>query len=315
MQFDGGPDFSQPVAHNGYTWWYIDALSDDGQRGLTVIAFIGSVFSPYYARARRRGQADPENHCAINVALYGRGGKRWALTERGRNDLDRGVNHLQVGPSRVSWDGTDLIIQVDEVTVPLPSRLQGTIRVSPSATTRDAFVLNPRGNHRWRPIAPYSRVSVDMVKPKLSWRGHGYFDWNAGDTPLENAFVGWTWSRSSGAAGTTIYYDGERRCGEQFGLAVAIDPKGQVTTVAPPPPTSLPATAVWRIPRATRSDFGTAARVIETCEDTPFYARSITEATISGQPVRAMHESLLLDRFASQWVQSLLHFRMPRVAR
>ncbi len=33
----------------GYAWWYVDALSDDGRHGLTLIAFIGSVFSPYYA--------------------------------------------------------------------------------------------------------------------------------------------------------------------------------------------------------------------------------------------------------------------------
>ncbi|MCK7475445.1 MAG: hypothetical protein MZV49_22675 [Rhodopseudomonas palustris] len=29
-------------------WWYIDAISDDGTEGLTIITFVGSVFSPYY---------------------------------------------------------------------------------------------------------------------------------------------------------------------------------------------------------------------------------------------------------------------------
>ena len=65
---------TEPVGRDGYAWWYVDALSDDGQHGLTIIAFIGSVFSPYYAWARRRGPADPLNHCALNVALYGTGG-------------------------------------------------------------------------------------------------------------------------------------------------------------------------------------------------------------------------------------------------
>ncbi len=71
------------VPHGGYAWWYLDALSDDGAHGLTIIAFIGSVFSPYYAWARRHGPADPANHCALNVALYGPRGKRWCMTERG----------------------------------------------------------------------------------------------------------------------------------------------------------------------------------------------------------------------------------------
>jgi carotenoid 1,2-hydratase len=57
-------------------------MSDDGRHGLTIIALIGSVFSPYYAWARRRGPTDPEHFCALNVALYGVD-KGWAMTERG----------------------------------------------------------------------------------------------------------------------------------------------------------------------------------------------------------------------------------------
>ena len=78
-----GPDFTLTPPHGGYVWWYVDALSDDGAHGITLIAFLGSVFSPYYAWARRRGPSDPLRHCALNVALYGPR-KRWAMTERAR---------------------------------------------------------------------------------------------------------------------------------------------------------------------------------------------------------------------------------------
>ena len=54
-----GLRFDCPVPDGGYVWWYIDALSDDGAHGLTLIAFVGSVFSPYYAWARRRGDREP----------------------------------------------------------------------------------------------------------------------------------------------------------------------------------------------------------------------------------------------------------------
>ena len=50
-----GPRFDVHVAPNGYAWWYIDATSEDGRYGLTIIAFIGSVFSPYY---KLSGRAD-----------------------------------------------------------------------------------------------------------------------------------------------------------------------------------------------------------------------------------------------------------------
>ena len=47
-----------------------------GVRLLPIIAFIGSVFSPYYAWS---GRTDPYNHCAINLALYGPRSSRWAM--------------------------------------------------------------------------------------------------------------------------------------------------------------------------------------------------------------------------------------------
>ena len=95
-----GPDFARVVHANGYAWWYIDALSDDGQSGITIIAFIGSVFSPYYAFARRKGVADPLNHCAVNVAIYRKAANRWTMTERPRGAVSRTTNSFTVGPSQ-----------------------------------------------------------------------------------------------------------------------------------------------------------------------------------------------------------------------
>ena len=82
--------------------------------GLTIIAFIGSVFSPWYAWARRGGApADAENFCAVNVALYGAGKRRWAMTERPRAALERSASHLRIGPSSLEWDGRNLTIHVE----------------------------------------------------------------------------------------------------------------------------------------------------------------------------------------------------------
>ena len=64
-----GFGFDRAVPAGGYAWWYVDAVSDDGEHALTLIAFIGSVFSPYYARALRRGPAAAENHVSMNVAF------------------------------------------------------------------------------------------------------------------------------------------------------------------------------------------------------------------------------------------------------
>jgi carotenoid 1,2-hydratase len=307
--------FDQPVARDAYLWWYVDALSDDGHSGITLIAFVGSVFSPYYARARRRGAADPADFCALNVCLYREGGKRWTLTERGRAAVQRSAHGFEVGPSALHWDGSALTYRIDEVTVPLPARVRGTVRVHPQAMVASGFALDAAGRHRWHPIAPSARVEVELTHPALRWSGQGYLDSNAGDEPLEYAFARWDWSRAALPDGSTaVLYDTEPRGGPARGLAVRIRGDGVPEPFDPPPRSALP-TTLWRVARGTRSEASQPAQVIRTLEDTPFYARSALSARLLGAPVVAMHESLSLDRFRSAWVQLLLPFRMPRIAR
>ncbi len=308
MQFD----FDRPVPRDGYVWWYIDALSDDGRHGLTIIAFVGSVFSPYYAWARRRGVGDPENFCALNIALYGEGGKRWALTERSRGALHRTPTSLAIGPSDLTWDGSSLAVRIDEVTSPLPSRIRGVVRLHPSTPTGRTFALDAAGRQRWSPLAPCSRVEVVLERPGLRWSGPAYLDSNAGDAPLEQDFVRWDWSRAGIRNGTAILYDVTRRNGDHFSLALNCNAAGHVAEFAPPPRVALAPGAIWRIERTTRAESDHRPAIVRTLEDTPFYARSVVATHLLNQPVTAMHESLSLDRFRSGWVQMLLPFRMPR---
>lgn len=154
-----------------------------------------------------------------------------------------------------------------------------------------------------------------MEVPRLAWRGAGYLDMNAGTEPLERGFHSWDWSRADQEGASLILYDTRGHDAETRSLALRIDDQGRVEDFAAPPPSPLPKTAIWRIQRATRSDGETRARVAQTLEDTPFYARSVLRSTLRGRPVTAVHESLNLQRFASPWVQMLLPFRMPRFTR
>ncbi len=306
-----GPRFDALVMPGGYLWWYVDGLSDDGRYGITLIAQLGSCFSPYYAKARRRGNSDPLNHNSLNVALYGEC-KRWSMTERGRSALRRDASRLEIGPSSLSWDGSCLTIQIDEVTVPLPSRIRGTVRVYPSALAGQPYHLDHAGHHYWAPIAPRAHVEVELDQPSLRWSGSGYLDSNWGVEPLEAAFQRWEWSRAMlKDGGVAILYDVTQRDGHKPPLGLRFAPNGEVEHFEAPPHVRLPNTA-WLMRRGTRVDPQQTARVTETLEDTPFYTRSVLETHLLGEPVTAMHESVCLDRFSSRWVQTLLPFRIPR---
>ena len=307
-----GLKFNREVAPGGYAWWYIDALSDDASVGLTLIIFVGSVFSPYYAWARRGGRADPLNHCSFNLALYGKGPHRWAMTERPGKNVIREENSLTIGPSSIFFNGKTVEIRLDEISTPWPRRLRGTLRFTPTTRCERSFPLDAAGLHRWAPFAPRGRIEVNLEQPDLKWHGEAYFDSNFGDEPLENGFEYWTWSRASLPDGTVVLYDYQPRGAPAGSLALQFDRHGGVKNLPLPPTVALPRTG-WLIPRSTRAD-NSDAKVLLTLEDGPFYSRSLLETRLLGQKTRAFHESLSLDRFGSAWVQCLLPFRMPRAS-
>ncbi|MEL7486000.1 MAG: hypothetical protein AAGJ87_02165 [Pseudomonadota bacterium] len=289
----------------------MDALSDDGAYGLTMIAFIGSVFSPYYAWS---GRGRPENHCSLNVALYGPTKARWAMTERAEKSVSRNAEYFQIGPSALSWEKDQLVIRVDEITAPFPRPLRGTIRVRTEGLGDGVFFLDDKARHRWRPLSPFSRVEADFQNPDLNWSGHGYFDANDGDEPLEDAFAFWDWSRTIlGEKRTAILYNTDLRDGGSRSAALLVNRNGDIRDIDLPPEQALPSTPIWRIPRRTRSEAGDPARIVRTLEDTPFYSRSVMESRLFGANRCAVHESLSGPRLRQPIVKALLPFRMPRI--
>jgi carotenoid 1,2-hydratase len=270
------------------------------------------VFSPYYRFARWRGRAEPEQHVALNVALYGRDKCRWTMTERGKAQLARSAHELAIGPSRLHWDGQSLRFDIDEVGMPLPRRVRGQVRVFPSGLSRFSAPLDAAGRHRWGPIAPCARVEVDLPLPGLRWSGAAYLDSNEGDEPVDRGFRGWDWSRAALRDGSTaVLYDlrpAQAAAPERL-IAVRFAPDGSGLPFDAPPRQALPRSR-WGLQRTQRAS--SPPRVLHTLEDTPFYARSVLGAEVLGERVATMHETLHVPRLQSLAVMAMLPFRMPR---
>ena len=302
--------FDRPVPGGGYAWWYFDAISDDAEYGFTVIAFIGSVFSPYYAWSDR---SRPENHCAINIALYGRDRTRWAMTERGAADLSTSEKQFQVGPSEIVRSEDKVKIRIKERGAPLPRRLEGTITLYPDRLHSEVFDIAGNGAHFWQPIAPSARVEVKLNLPNLGWNGTAYFDHNRGTRPLESDFSYWDWSRGDLASGdTVIFYNTDMRNGSQKRLSRIFKKDGTSVEIPHPPQAKLNHSPIFRIPRRTASQSALGAHVLETLEDAPFYSRSMIETDVCGERVLAMNEAYESARFRSPITKLMLPFRMPR---
>ncbi|MEM0945311.1 MAG: carotenoid 1,2-hydratase, partial [Pseudomonadota bacterium] len=287
----------------------VDGLSDCGTRGVSVIGFIGSVFSPWY---RWTGRKRPHNHCCINVALYGPGG-RFTMTERGQRDVRLAPERFEVGPSAMTWRDGALEIEVDEISNPLISRVRGRIRVVPEGITSVEVPLTPEGTHVWRPFAPSARIEVEIDRPGWHWQGHGYFDANFGTRALEDDFSYWTWGRFPVPGGGVAFYDAARRDGTSLELALKFGADGSVAEMEMPPKAPM-RRSYWLVKRETRADPGYRPRQVQMMLEAPFYTRAAVRTQLEGRETVGVHEALDLNRFASPLLKPMLAVRVPRVS-
>ncbi len=275
---------------------------------------MGSVFSPYYYWAQQKTKnADPENHCCINVALYGKGIRRWTMTERGKRHMSRSATHFQVGPSYLRWHGDHLELNLREVSVPIPQSVRGVVRVYPERLFNFVTPLDDHKIHHWGPLAPSARVEVELEQPNSKWKGHAYLDSNEGQALMAGAFHEWDWSRAQLKDGSTaVLYDIRQMQGPERLLAVRFKTDGSVEPFNAPPRQALPK-ALWRVGRSIRSDANVKAQVMHTLEDTPFYIRSVLKSGLLGQEVVSFHETLNVPKLDRTITRLMLPWRMPRV--
>lgn len=283
-----------------------------------MIAFVGSVFSPYYHWS---GRMTPENHVAVNVAFYGPKGNSWAMTERGRNCLSRAPDCLSIGGSRLVYREEGLDIHFDETALPwpgqrlLPERMRGHIRLRPEVRNDEEHHLDPNGHHVWWPVFPRARVRVvsDHL-PGGGWQGDAYHDFNAGGRPLEEDFTGWDWARGrAGSGAAMLLYDAVLTDGTRRSLGLSFPQDGPPARFSPPPRRRLPR-GFWGVQGGIACDADAAPRQLRKFEDSPFYRRSLVETRLNGATVTMVQESLDCRRLANPLVRLMLPFRMPRRA-
>jgi carotenoid 1,2-hydratase len=236
------------------------------------------------------------------------------MTDRGRAALRQSADNFTVGPSSMRWDGTRLVIDVNEIgSLPLVSRVRGQIRVMPRAITSVELPLTPDGTHIWRPFAPVCDIEVDLEAKGWTWSGHGYFDANFGTRALEQDFSRWTWGRYPTRGGATCFYDAVRRDGSSLGVGISFDHDGRAQMIAPPPRARF-SRSLWAVARETRADPGYVPQQVRPMLDAPFYTRAVVRTMLDGEETEGVHEALDLDRFRSPLLKPMLAVRVPRRA-
>ena len=132
--------------------------------GLTIIAFIGSVFSPYYAWRGRRDRpriiAPSTSRSTASARALGDDRARARPVLRGLADrFDRPERDALGRRGRLKFD-------IDEISAPWPRRLRGRVRVEAGGNKPASLQARAEGGHIWRPIAPRARVAVRSSEPE-----------------------------------------------------------------------------------------------------------------------------------------------------
>ena len=305
------PNFNLNVPPNGYAWWYIDGVEPNSGQAVSVIAFIGSVFSPWY---KWSGRKKPQNNVCLNVATYGKK-SRFTMTDRGQSALIQETHKLTIGPSSLIWDNSkkELIIHVDEISsLPLITRLKGTITLKPSGITNVELPLTKEGTHVWRPFAPTAKIEVNLNRPEWQWEGHGYFDANFGTRALEQDFDYWTWGRFPIGKGTSCFYDLELRSKENYQFEYHFKSNGLAEKITDAPKNSKFSRSLWGIKRQTRCDNQDKPKQEKSLLDAPFYSRATVSTRIKGIKTVGVFEALDLRRFRNPLLMFMLAVRVPR---
>jgi carotenoid 1,2-hydratase len=305
------------VRPGGYAWWYLDVASEDGAFALSAIVFVGSVFSPRYARARARGAADAEEFCALSLSLHGPEGSWWVMSEWPRSRVRREAGAFTIGPSVWRRLASGVLFSIDELTSPFPhltrQRVRGRVHLKPVAPGGPGRPLDSGGRHLWYPLSPAARAEVELDEPRARFVGNAYHDANFGHEPLADGFRRWSWCRLSRTGKTVVTYDLEPRPGEArrfahyFGAPGELAPEQMPAEAQPLPRTS------WGLSR--RLLWPWRGGVLRELESGPFYARALVwaEGESGGRRWLGVHEELSLERFRAPWVRFLLPFRIRRV--
>lgn len=193
-----------PSEAGAYRWFYADVSA--GPFSAVCIFMLGSLFSPRYSVAARRG-GGPMKHCAVNFALYHEGVRRlWVLSEYPRAEVEPG-KQLRIGRSTLSYgDDGAVRMEVEDWTAPWGRPVSARLTLEPLTPSGDVVRLMPGLPHYWQAVAPRARARLEVPSLGVKEEGLGYHDTNHGDELLGERLAGWHWTRTHHREATVVDY-------------------------------------------------------------------------------------------------------------
>ncbi len=295
-----------PDTAGAYRWFYADVTA--GPFSAVCIFMLGSLFSPRYSVAARRG-GRPLEHSAVNFALYHEGVRRlWVLSEYPRAELES-PGRLRIGRSTLTYSGEGTVrMDVEDWTAPWGRPVRASLTLQPMTPVGEVVRLMPELPHYWQALAPRARARLEVPSLGVDADGLGYHDTNHGDELLGARLSGWHWARTHREGETVVDYHLPDGVPSLRVVARAGGMKYERDVAQEARPTSMTG---WGLRVPTRLHVGNQVvgepRLLES---SPFYAR--LEARQGA--LDSLGEVADFRRFHSPFIRWMAHFR-TRVGR
>ncbi|MCP3103712.1 carotenoid 1,2-hydratase [Myxococcus sp. K15C18031901] len=290
-----------PDEAGAYRWFYADVTA--GPFSAVCIFMLGSLFSPRYSVAARRGGL-PLEHSAVNFALYHEGVRRlWVLSEYPRAELES-PGRLRIGRSTLTYGESGTVcMEVEDWTAPWGRPVSARLTLEPLTPMGEVVRLMPGLPHYWQALAPRSRARLEVPSLGVTADGLGYHDTNHGDELLGERLAGWHWSRTHRQDATVVDYHLPDGVGPLRVTARANGVRCERGAEVETRPTNFTG---WGLRVPTRLHAGnTVVGQARLLESSPFYAR--LEARHGA--LDAMGEVADFRRFHSPLIRWMAHFR------
>jgi carotenoid 1,2-hydratase len=335
--FEQDPDrWVNPQAPGAHEWWYFDAISHDGRDALVLVWYSALPFDPAYGLASLRHLSNPQkhpkphplDHCAIGFSWY-RDGKTlaYALNVFNRDQfshtLDSKGLELHVGGNglrRLPDNTYSLQINTPILGIgPKRAHVELTFRPSSGLTGWEKDLGTADHPHLWMLAAADCAVEGEITagKQRLSFKGRGYHDHNAGDDELSRSFHRWHWGRFHHAETTEIYYVCEPAPGQSEGLWIECS-EGRVKHVEPIERLTgqTPKKTVFGIryhEEMARTNQGMNWKLGKPVDHGPFYLRWVSQSdqTANGHG-QGICELLQADFLHQKWFNWMIPYRLKR---
>jgi len=318
------------VSHNlhgtgAYEWWYIDALSADGQWGVVAILFRGMPMSPSYLRNPDMMLAG----CAVSV--YHKGIRiAFSFTEYPLESctFDQKCTHVEVGDSSLVIDQEGILrlhsrVPCDRDGRSIDLAIHGKSPMH-AAPYHDDAGDDVQDVHAWVLAQPLMKADVlvalheqQQIVVQHQFEAAAYHDHNLGKRAMHSDYRHWYWGRVHGDDGAYVFLvtpDSPDSVVQVFAISQQGDvvPWSDVQVLYEKPTCSIMGLLTHKqvVIRGTSKD-GLRHELVckndQTCEDGPFYQRYISTWIVDGQTYGyGMSEYMYVARMESAWIRPFL---------